>query len=464
MKSIPKLIRRFVGIMMLSILLLVVMNVVFFAMAFVRNISTVSAWDVADQAAAELQWTDQGYSLTDEMCETLKAQNVWAILIDEDTQKVIWQTDNLPDHIPRQYTLSEIADLARGYVNGYPAFTGAAEKGLLVLGYPKDSYWKLTRANWDYDFIASLPKNVLIAFGVNMGLVFAIYVTANSGLLYSVKPIIGGIQNLADSIPVNVEEKGVLSELAESINRTSIILQEQAAELQKKETARANWIAGVSHDIRTPLSMVMGYAGQLESSGDLPEGERKRAAAIVRQSRRIKDLIDDLNLASRLEYHMQPLRISKKNAVAIVRQVVVDFVNLDIEDKFPLEWTTDAGLTVCEIEADEGLLKRAVANLIQNSINHNENGCHIFVSVNSDENDCVISVEDNGAGVSDEQIERLNYAPHYMCCDANDFGGQHGLGLRIVKQIIDAHNGTVTVGHSRWNGFRTVLTIPKVSV
>ena len=168
MKSVPKLIRRFVGIMTLSIILLVILNITFFAIVFVRNTSTFSPWDMADHAAAALQLTDGGYSLSDNVMAKLKEENAWALLIDNDTRQVVWQTDNLPANIPMQYTLSDVAELTRGYVNGYPAFTGEAQTGLLVLGYPKDRFWKHTRASWDYNFIADLPKNTIIIFAINI--------------------------------------------------------------------------------------------------------------------------------------------------------------------------------------------------------------------------------------------------------------------------------------------------------
>ena len=269
MKSIPKLIRRFLGIMTLSIMLLVCLNITFFAVVFVRNTSKFSPWDMADHVAAVLRSTDDCYSLPDDVMAQLKEENAWAVLIHNDTRQVVWQTDNLPDHIPMKYTLSDIAELTRGYVAGYPAFTGKAPNGLLVLGYPKDRFWKHTRASWDYDFIANLPRNTLIILAVNTVLIFLIYVAANTKLLRSIRPITNGIQNLSKGSPVYIKEKGVLSEFAEQINKTSEILQMQAEQLRKKETARANWIAGVSHDVRTPLSMIMGYAGQLENSKNL---------------------------------------------------------------------------------------------------------------------------------------------------------------------------------------------------
>lgn len=461
MKSIPKLIRRFLGIMTLSIMLLVCLNITFFAVVFVRNTSKFSPWDMADHVAAVLRSTDDCYSLPDDVMAQLKEENAWAVLIHNDTRQVVWQTDNLPDHIPMKYTLSDIAELTRGYVAGYPAFTGKAPNGLLVLGYPKDRFWKHTRASWDYDFIANLPRNTLIILAVNTVLIFLIYVAANTKLLRSIRPITNGIQNLSKGSPVYIKEKGVLSEFAEQINKTSEILQMQAEQLRKKETARANWIAGVSHDVRTPLSMIMGYAGQLENSKNLTEIERKKAAVIVRQSSRMKDLINDLNLASKLEYDMQPLTMKQENAISIIRQVIVDFMNMDIDDRFPIEWKTVDTLSTCYINADKDLLKRAISNLIQNSINHNENGCIIYASVEDDNSTCKICIEDNGIGASDKQIDRLNHTPHYMLCDTNTTEQRHGLGLLIVKQIIKGHNGKIIIDHSQYGGFKVTLILPK---
>ena len=117
MKSIPKLIRRFMGIMTLSIILLVILNITFFAILFVRNASTFSPWDMAGHAAAALQLTDGGYSLSDDIMANLKEENAWAVLIDNDTRQVVWHTDHLPDNIPLQYTLWDIAELTRGYID-----------------------------------------------------------------------------------------------------------------------------------------------------------------------------------------------------------------------------------------------------------------------------------------------------------------------------------------------------------
>ena len=72
---------------------------------------------------------------------------------------------------------------------------------------------------------------------------------------------------------------------------------------------------------------------------------------------------------------------------------------------------------------------------------------YLFITYN---NKCIICVEDNGIGASDEQIEKLNHTPHYMVCDTNTTEQRHGLGLLIVKQIMNGHSGTVIIAHSAY--------------
>lgn len=460
MKSVPKLIKRFVGILMLSSFLLLVINFIVLAVIASTQAPNSYPWKTAEQAAKSIERSEQGYTMSDKMIQELDAHDVWAVYIDNATGECAWHSKNLPDTIPLEYTVSDIADLTRGYIKDYPTFTGGDENGLMILGYPKDSYWKHMWPSWDHQFIANLPKTVLIVLALNILIIFLIYMVANTKLLRSVKPITDGIQALHTGQPVVLKEKGVLSEISANINRASGVLQSQAHQLKKKETARANWIAGVSHDIRTPLSMIMGYASQLESDQRLSVDERQKAAVIVKQSQRMKNLINDLNLASKLEYNMQPTHIEQINMISVIRQVVVDFINLDIGGKYPIEWCTDRNLHTLIINADRDLIKRGISNLIQNSINHNADGCRIYVTVSVCDRNCNIMVSDDGVGVTDEQIHKLDHSPHYMVCDENISEQRHGLGLLLVKQIAAVHKGTVEIRHSGYGGFEVKICLP----
>jgi signal transduction histidine kinase len=460
MKSVPKLIKRFIGVMLLSTFLIFILNTIVLFFVALEQTPSGSPYVTADEIAASLSKTDSGYILDNTVQNELSKNDVWAIFIDNDMHQVVWHTDNLPKGIPTEYSLSDISNLTLGYIQDYPTYVGDGDNGIIVLGYPQNRYWKSMWPSWDYNFIAHLPQTVLIAFLCNVLLVFIIYITVTGRLIKSANPIINGLKGLTSNKHIIVKEKGVLSELAVSINQTSNTLQSQKRQLEKRETARANWIAGVSHDIRTPLSMVMGYAGQLENDANLSDSQRQKATVIVKQSERMKNLINDLNLASKLEYNMQPLSPTNENLISIVRQVVVDFINMDIDDKHPMEWQTDEALTLCPVNVDKKLIKRAISNLIQNSINHNEQGCNIYVSVIAENKSYSVIVSDDGIGATEEQIEKLNNSPHYMVCDENTTEQRRGLGLLIVKQIIAVHGGTTTIWHNSDGGFSVKLTLP----
>ena len=127
-------------------------------------------------------------------------------------------------------------------------------------------------------------------------------------------------------------------------------------------------------------------------------------------------------------------------------------------------WKTDESLTSCPVCIDKDSVKRAVSNLIQNSMNHNGQGCHIFVRVTAEGNTYTIAVADDGIGATDEQIDKLSHSPHYMVCDENTSEQRHGLGLLIVRQIILAHSGKMLIKHSEYGGFEVDLSLPPLTL
>ena len=196
MKDITKLIRRFVGILLLSTILVIVLNIIILAVISTSQTANGRPWTTAKKTAEALQETETGYILSGDISDQLNRENAWAIYIDNDTLEVKWHTENLPDTVPLQYTISDIASLTRGYIDGYPNYTGESENGLVFVGYPKDRYWKHMYPSWYYNFIKNAPYTVLIVIGVNIFLIFLIYIIANSKLLKSVKPITNGIKAL----------------------------------------------------------------------------------------------------------------------------------------------------------------------------------------------------------------------------------------------------------------------------
>lgn len=99
MKSVPKLIKRFVGILMLSSFLILVINFTVLVIITATQAPNGSPWTTAEQAAESMEKSEQGYKMSDEMIEGLNAQNVWAVYIDNKTGECVWHSDNLPDTV-----------------------------------------------------------------------------------------------------------------------------------------------------------------------------------------------------------------------------------------------------------------------------------------------------------------------------------------------------------------------------
>ena len=230
----------------------------------VASAGVSSSWNasVADLSAA-LTETEDGYTFT--AADYLAEKELWAMLIDENGD-VVWQQGK-PDDVPDHYTLTDVASFTRWYLNDYPVQVRIRPDGLLVAGSPKGSTWK-------HPFI--LDTEVLATVPLWFAGLFLLALLCVLGL---------------------------------------------TAEQRERDTARSDWINGVSHDIRTPLSMIMGYAGQLEAAPDLSPARREQAAVIRRQSQTLRELVNDLNLTMRLDYEMQPLRRGTLHPAALVRQV-----------------------------------------------------------------------------------------------------------------------------------------------
>ena len=451
-KSILKLVSRFVLIILFSILTLFVLNIALFVFVSFRGAASGGGWKAAEELAAELKENGDGtYMVSERGRQILTERNAWAVLVQDGSGDVVWHSENLPEEIPLHYTAAQISWDTRGYIEDYPTTTAARENDLLIMGHPKEMYWKAMWNTFDLNMIKNLPRYVVMFLLVNLLAVFLIYAFSTSGIVKYIRPLIRGIEALPGE-RVYVREKGLFTDLAHSVNEASEKLKVQEMELQKKEHARANWISGVSHDIRTPLSMVMGYAAQMEDDVTLPEETRKRAQMIRMQSVKMKNLVNDLNLASKLEYHMQPLHMEMISLVAVIRQTVAEFVNLDFEEKYPLHFEVKEGSGRGMIRGDKDLLCRAIGNILTNSQVHNPDGCDIMVETDVKDGEFRIRLEDDGIGITEEVLQKLQNTPHYMMSDSGVEEPRHGLGLLIVHQIVAAHGGTVLLDHGRSEG------------
>lgn len=440
-KTIFKILISFIASAVVISLILLSINFLAFAITAsdTSNLNQKSPVTVLDEVAKHLNKTDSGFAFGEEYS---LSENLWAILIDE-TGNVIWQ-EHKPADIPEHYTINDVASMTKWFLNDYPVYMRTLDEGLLVLGYPKNTVGKY-QMEYSMEWFSSLPTRLMAVLLFNAVLATVLALCFGLVLYRRLKELVTGIRTLKQEEPTNLKEKGIFKELAKSVNETSVTIGRKNALLKQQDDARANWIAGISHDIRTPLSIIMGYSEELFGSLK-DENKQKQAEIIMSQSLKIKTLVEDLNLISSLEYDMQPAKKKQVKICSLLRETVSEILNEAMDEKVNIE--LDLTFEKAAVVGDERLLKRAVFNLIHNAVCHNKSPCTIQIIQKKEESMCVISIRDNGAGVDPKVLEQIGTIPK----------SAHGLGLPMAYKIVQVHGGVFNAYND--GGFCVEMKLP----
>lgn len=453
MKTLSRLVRRYIVAALAIVLLVLLVNAAAFiaVLAHAYNIEDArSTWRVRDFAGSFAVGED-GLPVPEDSENTrgLLSSCAWAMLLGDDGD-ILWRYQ-LPEALERRYTLSDVASLSRWYWADYPVFTYLNAFGVVVTGMPRGSYVRVNyymNADVLHRLLSALP-NLLLLDGV---LVLGICLLLGFGASRPLREVGLGIDALSRGEPVTLPERGMTGELAAKLNRTSDLLLRQREAISRRDSARTSWIAGVSHDIRTPLSLILGYAEQLEREPLEPGEQQKKAAAVRAQAQRIRSLIEDLNLTSKLQYDAQPLRRSALAAGPLLRQIVTDFCNSPMSERVWVDFDMDETAAQAWLFADAALLRRALDNLLLNSARHNPQGCALSVTVRGGDA-LSLTVADDGAGYPEAVLRSLAHP-------GGDPSAPHILGLHLVRQIVSAHGGHVSFGNSAGGGAVARITLP----
>ena len=453
MKSFGAYISKYLASFAAFILLLLFINLIIFVVAFHKTVTedygAASPRTMLERTAASVTPD----ALSEEAAQRLREQNIWALYLMPDGN-CFWAFD-LPAEIPQSYTIQDVALFSKGYLVDYPVFVWNTADGLLVLGYPKNSYMKLTSNYYSIAAIKRLPLFLMGMLGTDLICLFIAYYCSRRKIIRNTEPIVAAVEKLSDGKAISLHVGGELAEIAESVNKASNIL-------SKQNEARANWISGVSHDIRTPLSMIMGYAERIAQSKEASASIKEQAEIVRNQSVKIKELVQDLNLVSQLEYEMQPLHLEVIRLSKLIRSYAAELLNSGISDTYTIEIEIAENAENAVLEGDARLILRAISNLVQNSIKHNPDGCKICLELEYTKkyakNCLILSVTDDGVGISHEKRCELEKKPHYMESTDERLDLRHGLGLLIVQQIVSAHKGTMQIVDAVPHGCKTSLT------
>lgn len=265
-------------------------------------------------------------------------------------------------------------------------------------------------------------------------------------------------QKLADGdygVQFNSAQYAEIAKLSDTLNYMK-------DEIKKSEDFRKELLANVSHDLKTPLTMIKAYASMIkEISGDVPEKREKHLDVIIEESDRLTGLVNDILSASKITAGLEQLNKKVFNLTELLYGVINKFNYLQETQGYSIMVDVEAELYTL---ADEEQIYQVVYNLVSNAVNYTGEDRTVYVSLkyNAGEKRINFAVRDTGKGITEEELAHI-WDRYYRGKDSHTRPVKGtGLGLNIVKVILQKHGFDFGVNTKQGEGSTFYVDFPKV--
>ena len=255
----------------------------------------------------------------------------------------------------------------------------------------------------------------------------------------------------------------ILGECALALeNEQTAAEKEQAAILAKNEQLRANLLRSISHDLRTPLTSISGNAGILLSNEESidPEKRKQLYADIYDDSLWLINLVENLLSVTRIEDGTMKLRLTTELLDEVINEALQHTDRKRSEHSIRVK----SADTYVLVKMDARLIMQVIINLVDNAIKYTPPGSEITIETRLSGSKAIVSVSDNGGGISDEAKAHIFDMFYTAGTKVADSRRSLGLGLALCKSIITAHGGTITVADNQPHGAVFTFTLPTEEV
>ena len=318
------------------------------------------------------------------------------------------------------------------------------------------------KAGRDTSFLAmfanagSLVTIVYVLIGIVM---FAItFLLMQEKSIRYIDRISAAMQNISEgdlNTTVEVIGDDEFSGMAANLNKMVEDIRELMDKERESERTKNELITNVAHDLRTPLTSIIGYLELLSGPAQMsPEMQKKYIDITYTKAKRVEKLIEDLFGFTKLNYGKISMKISKVDIIKLLSQLLEEFYP-NFEEK-NLSYELQSNVPAKVISADGNLLARLFENLVGNAIKYGADGKRILVRVHATEQSVTVSVTNYGYVIPKDELPMIFDKFYRVEQSRSTNTGGTGLGLAIAKNIVDMHGGTIGVT-SDLNG--TVFTV-----
>ncbi|RXK62848.1 response regulator [Lacibacter luteus] len=282
-------------------------------------------------------------------------------------------------------------------------------------------------------------RNLLYVLGITLALTFCF-----AGLLFY-------------SRQVNRRMNKQLAQKNEEVQKKSEQLMEMSAKAEVAHEARLNFFTNISHEFRTPLSLILGPVEELLDFSKLPPSTKQPLQLIQKNTQRLLRLVNQLIDFRKIEFNKMQVKATETDLVLFVNEIIQTFQ--PIAEKRDIDCRLITQERALYIWADQGMLDKILFNLLSNAFKFTAEGGFITVSLEKDPVAAcaIIKVEDNGRGMLPEEMNQV-FDIFYQ----GDYGSHKGsgLGLPLTKELIALHHGSITVSSQKSKGSVFTVRLP----
>ena len=299
---------------------------------------------------------------------------------------------------------------------------------------------------------------VLVLSGVGALWIIGVAVRHVTGPLKRLKKAASEIRDGNLGYELAIAGQDEFAELAASFEQMRIRLKDTMRMQERAEAERRAMMASITHDLKTPITSIMGYAeGIIDGVAGTPEKTREYAEVISKKARSLQLLSDDLSLLSRLENAQLPLDRQEEDVGALVSELASDYFHGNAGAKLALSLAPGVRAML-----DREKIVRILTNLFQNSEKYKkpeQSGPELSITLAAQNSSALLTVSDNGISVAQSDLPRL-FEQFYRADSSRGQKGGSGLGLSIARQLVNLHGGKIWIYGNPGGGLCVSISLP----